>query len=175
MGDKAAKGNEILVTKSSLATKDHERERWSSRAAFLLAVIGAAVGVYKDPKILLTHSSGLGNVWRFPFIVYRYGGGAFLIPYAVALFLLGVPILLLELMFGQLFQVSGSLFCFALIANAFQRAIVGSLVRIHPRLAGIGAAASLAAFVIASYYMVVMVCSSLFCCYPRNKCVSLGL
>lgn len=126
MGDKAAKGNEILVTKSSLATKDHERERWSSRAAFLLAVIGAAVG--------------LGNVWRFPFIVYRYGGGAFLIPYAVALFLLGVPILLLELMFGQLFQ----------------RAIVGSLVRIHPRLAGIGAAASLAAFVIASYYMVVM-------------------
>jgi SNF family Na+-dependent transporter len=44
---------------------------------------------------------GFGNVWRFPVLVYEYGGAAFLIPYALALVFVGIPILVLEIGFGQ--------------------------------------------------------------------------
>ncbi|RLF57467.1 MAG: sodium-dependent transporter, partial [Thermoplasmata archaeon] len=57
-------------------------EKWQSRTAFLLAAIGSAVG--------------LGNIWRFPYVCYRNGGGAFLIPYFVALFTVGIPLLIAE-------------------------------------------------------------------------------
>ena len=59
-----------------------ERERWSSRPAFILAAIGAAIG--------------FGNVWRFPALAFQYGGGAFFIPYLMALFFIGIPLLVLE-------------------------------------------------------------------------------
>ncbi|MEO0288369.1 MAG: sodium-dependent transporter [candidate division WOR-3 bacterium] len=71
-----------------------ERERWSSRIAFVLSTIGSAVG--------------LGNVWRFPFVAYRNGGGAFLIPYFVALFVAGIPLLMMETAIGQKFQGSAA-------------------------------------------------------------------
>lgn len=64
-----------------------EREVWNSRTAFILAAIGSAVG--------------LGNVWRFPFIAYDNGGGAFLIPYFIALFTAGIPLMMLELSMGH--------------------------------------------------------------------------
>ena len=64
-----------------------ERERWSSRLAFYFAAVGSAVG--------------FGNVWRFPSLVYEYGGAAFLLPYLLALFLVGLPILVLEISLGQ--------------------------------------------------------------------------
>ncbi len=70
------------------------RERWSSRVAFVLSTIGSAVG--------------LGNVWRFPFVAYRNGGGAFLIPYFVALFVAGIPLLIMETAIGQKFQGSAA-------------------------------------------------------------------
>ncbi len=57
--------------------------RWTSRLAFYFAAIGSAVG--------------FGNVWRFPSLVYEYGGGAFFIPYVLALLLIGIPLLVLEL------------------------------------------------------------------------------
>ena len=66
------------------------RERWDSRLAFVIAAIGAAIG--------------LGNVWRFPFKVYQSGGGAFLIPYFTALFVAGIPLLIMEFGLGQYFQ-----------------------------------------------------------------------
>ena len=66
-----------------------QRERWDNRTAFILASIGSAVG--------------LGNVWRFPYICYENGGGAFLIPYFVALFTAGIPILILEFSLGSKF------------------------------------------------------------------------
>ncbi len=66
-----------------------QRERWDNRTAFILAAIGSAVG--------------LGNVWRFPYVCYQNGGGAFLIPYFVALVTAGIPILILEFSLGSKF------------------------------------------------------------------------
>jgi hypothetical protein len=66
------------------------RSRWSSRTVFVMAAIGSAVG--------------LGNVWRFPYLTYKFGGGAFLIPYLACLFLLGIPLLMVEFAIGQRFQ-----------------------------------------------------------------------
>lgn len=68
------------------------RERWENRPAFLLAAIGAAVG--------------FGNVWRFPALVYKYGGAAFFLPYALALCLVGLPLLIHEISMGQHLQKS---------------------------------------------------------------------
>lgn len=45
---------------------------------------------------------GFGNIWRFPYLLFNNGGGAFLIPYLLSVFLLGIPMLYLETAFGQL-------------------------------------------------------------------------
>ena len=62
-------------------------ERWSSRFGFLLAAIGAAVG--------------LGNIWRFSAVVGQNGGGAYLVPYLFAAFVFAVPLLVLEIAVGR--------------------------------------------------------------------------
>ncbi len=59
-----------------------QRGEWQSNIGFLLAAIGSAIG--------------LGNVWRFSYMAHQYGGGAFLVPYIVALIVAGLPIMLLE-------------------------------------------------------------------------------
>lgn len=59
---------------------------WTTRTGFILAAIGAAIG--------------LGNIWRFPYMVYENGGGIFLVPYFLALFLIGIPMMMLELGVG---------------------------------------------------------------------------
>ena len=64
-----------------------ERETWGSTVSFILACIGYAVG--------------LGNIWRFPYLAYKSGGGAFLVPYFVMLILCGIPLLYMELAVGQ--------------------------------------------------------------------------
>lgn len=58
------------------------KNQWNSRLAFLFSMIGAAVG--------------LGNIWRYSYVVYTNGGGTFFIPYLVAIFLMGIPFLILE-------------------------------------------------------------------------------
>ncbi len=59
-----------------------DRSSWKSNIGFLLAAIGSAIG--------------LGNVWRFSYMAHQHGGGAFLVPYVVALLLAGIPIMILE-------------------------------------------------------------------------------
>ena len=59
------------------------REKWSSRSAFILASIGSAVG--------------LGNAWRFPGLAAKYGGGAFLFVYLIAMLIIGIPLLMMEI------------------------------------------------------------------------------
>ena len=71
------------------------REVFSTRIAFLLAAIGSAVG--------------LGNIWRFPYVAYDNGGGAFLVPYLVALLTAGIPLLFLDYTLGHRFRGSAPL------------------------------------------------------------------
>jgi len=59
------------------------RDKWSSRSTFILAAIGSAVG--------------LGNAWRFPGLASKYGGGAFLFVYLLAMLVIGIPLLMLEI------------------------------------------------------------------------------
>lgn len=80
-----------MSTKST-TSKPQGREVFSSRAAFLFAAIGSAVG--------------LGNIWRFPYVAYDSGGGAFLIPYMVALLTAGIPLLFLDFAIGHRFRGS---------------------------------------------------------------------
>ncbi len=60
---------------------------WSSHTGFILAATGAAVGI--------------GNIWRFPSVVGRNGGGAYLIPFLVAVFVFAVPLVILEINSGR--------------------------------------------------------------------------
>ena len=102
------------------------RQRWSSRLVFVLAAVGSAVG--------------LGNVWRFPYLAGKYGGGAFLVPYLLAFVILGVPLLMLELAIGQ----------------KMQRGPIQSLQKLHPAFGGLGFMALASAFMVVSYYAVIM-------------------
>jgi len=79
------------MVQPSQAMEPH-RPQWNTSLGFLLAAVGSAVG--------------LGNIWRFPYLCYANGGGAFLIPYVVALLTMGIPILMLE--FGIGHQMRGS-------------------------------------------------------------------
>jgi neurotransmitter:Na+ symporter, NSS family len=72
-----------------------EREQWGSRAGFILAAVGSAIG--------------LGNIWRFPYVAYDSGGGAFIVPYLVALLTAGIPLLVLEYSIGHRFRGSAPL------------------------------------------------------------------
>ncbi|ELT89984.1 hypothetical protein CAPTEDRAFT_82183, partial [Capitella teleta] len=86
------------------------RIQWASPTEFLLTCIG--------------YSVGLGNVWRFPYLCYKNGGGAFLIPYVIMIICIGMPLLFMEYSFGQYFGV-GSLSIFKKVCPMFQGIGIG--------------------------------------------------
>lgn len=85
----------------------HNKPRitWGSQLGFLFAAIGSAVG--------------LGNIWRFSYMTYENGGGAFLVPYFVALLTAGIPLLILEFGLGHKKHGASSL-AFAKISRKFE-------------------------------------------------------
>jgi NSS family neurotransmitter:Na+ symporter len=85
----------------------HHKPRitWGSQIGFLFAAIGSAIG--------------LGNIWRFSYMVYENGGGAFLVPYFVALLTAGIPLLILEFGLGHKKHGASSL-AFAKIGRGFE-------------------------------------------------------
>ena len=82
-----------------------KRALWSDRKNFIYATIGAAVG--------------LGNLWRFPFQAYKNGGGAFFLPYLVALLTCAIPLLILEFAYGRKIR-GGSTKAFAQLGKKFE-------------------------------------------------------
>ena len=83
----------------------NDRAVWNSKLGFILAAIGSAIG--------------LGNIWRFSYMAFEYGGGAFLIPYIVAIFIAGIPLMILEYALGHKEKGSPPL-AFARVSNRWE-------------------------------------------------------
>lgn len=113
------------------STASRPRELFTGQVGFILAAIGSAVG--------------LGNIWRFPGVAYENGGGAFLIPYIVALLTAGIPILFLDYAIGHRFRGA---------APTALRRLGGK--RAGRLLEGLGWFQVAIAFVIGLYYTVVI-------------------
>ena len=128
-----------MTTQSPPGRAAAPREAFSSRTVFILAAIGSAVG--------------LGNIWRFPYIAYENGGGAFMIPYLVALLTAGLPLLMLEYGVGHRFRASAPL--------AFRR--------LHPKTEWIGWWQMGISFVIAVYYAVILGWAMLYTFFSIDK------
>ncbi|RVE46344.1 hypothetical protein evm_008967 [Chilo suppressalis] len=118
--------NTKKVRTNSLKTEaDDGRETWGTGADFLLSIIGFAVD--------------LANVWRFPYLCYRNGGGAFLIPYTLMLVFGAVPLFYMELILGQ-----------------YNRQGPITLWKICPLFKGVGFCAVMVAFYVSFYYNVII-------------------
>nr|XP_057943107.1 sodium- and chloride-dependent GABA transporter 2-like [Doryrhamphus excisus] len=88
-------------------SKEHKEERgyWGTKAEFILTVMGAIIGP--------------GNVWRFPYLCYRNGGGVFFIPYVLFMVTCGIPLFFLETAMGQ-YTNQGGITCWRKICPLFQ-------------------------------------------------------
>ncbi|XP_018299911.1 sodium- and chloride-dependent glycine transporter 1 [Mycetomoellerius zeteki] len=105
---------------------DLKRGAWANQIEFILSCIGYAVGI--------------GNVWRFPFFIYRNGGGAFLIPFILMLITMGLPIFFLELCMGQ-YTGLGPIKAFSRMTPAFH---------------GLGYCTLVVIFFVLIYYMIII-------------------
>ena len=111
---------------------------WGSRTGFVLAAVGSAIG--------------LGNIWRFPYVAYDNGGGAFLLPYLFALLTAGLPLLVLEYSIGHRYRGSAPL--------AFRR--------LDRRMEWVGWWQVAVCFVISSYYAVVLAWAAAYTWFSLN-------
>ena len=100
-------------------------EKWSSKLGFILAAVGSAVGI--------------GNIWRFSTVVGQNGGGAYLIPYLIAVFLFALPLMILELMIGR----------------HLQGTVISTFGKVKKQFRFFGWIICAIVFVILSYYLVI--------------------
>jgi NSS family neurotransmitter:Na+ symporter len=100
-----------------------KRRHWPNQWIFILAAVGSA--------------AGLGNLWRFPFLAYENGGGAFVVAFIAATILIGIPLLVLEVGLGQ----------------KSQKGAPGALASIEPKWSILGWAAVMMGFIVLTYYM----------------------
>uniref|UniRef100_A0A8C6TI36 Transporter n=1 Tax=Neogobius melanostomus TaxID=47308 RepID=A0A8C6TI36_9GOBI len=114
-----------IMPTSGRGSSEDERETWGKKIDFLLSVIGFAVD--------------LANVWRFPYLCYKNGGGAFLIPYILFLFIAGMPLFYMELALGQ-----------------FNREGAATVWKICPVFKGVGYTVILIALYVGFYYNVII-------------------
>ncbi|KAK7128519.1 hypothetical protein R3I94_016934 [Phoxinus phoxinus] len=103
-----------------------ERQTWSRQMDFIMSCVGFAVG--------------LGNVWRFPYLCYKNGGGVFLIPYILMVFFGGIPVFFLEIALGQFMKQGGV-----------------ATWNIAPLFKGLGLASMVIVFFCNTYYIMVLV------------------
>ncbi|XP_075015063.1 sodium- and chloride-dependent GABA transporter 2 isoform X20 [Calonectris borealis] len=103
-----------------------ERGQWNNKLEYVLSVAGEIIG--------------LGNVWRFPYLCYKNGGGAFFIPYLIFLFTCGIPVFFLETALGQYTSQGG----------------VTAWRRICPLFEGIGYASQVIVVLLNFYYIIVL-------------------
>ncbi len=120
MEEKAA-GNTEMITNE----EGSMRSSWSSKGAFVLAAAASAVG--------------LGNLWRFPYLAAKYGGGTFLFTYIILVFTLGISLLLLETALGR----------------KTGKSAVGAFKSFGKKYAFIGIITAFIPFIITPYYCII--------------------
>ncbi|XP_053407539.1 sodium- and chloride-dependent GABA transporter 1-like [Mercenaria mercenaria] len=127
--------NGHVSSKSDVVDNDQfnpKRDQWSSKLDFILACVGCAVG--------------LGNIWRFPYLCYKNGGGAFLIPYIICLVTCGLPLFIMELALGQYMSIGN----------------VETWARLIPAFKGIGIASFIVTFQMNIYYIIILAWAAYF-------------
>ncbi|MDX6151821.1 sodium-dependent transporter [Marinococcus sp. PL1-022] len=114
------------------------REQWGTRAGFIMAAVGSAIG--------------LGNIWRFPATAFENGGGAFFIPYLFALLTAGIPLLIMEFTMG----------------HKYRSAAPRTYSKMNKNVEWIGWWAVAVAFVISTYYPVIIAWSLSYTVFSFN-------
>uniref|UniRef100_A0A8C5HCI6 Transporter n=1 Tax=Gouania willdenowi TaxID=441366 RepID=A0A8C5HCI6_GOUWI len=99
-------GRDSEGSRSSLDDREYnERGHWNNKIEFILSVAGEIIG--------------LGNVWRFPYLCYKNGGGAFFVPYVIFFVCCGIPVFFLETALGQ-FTSEGGITCWRKVCPLFE-------------------------------------------------------
>ena len=106
--------------------KMNKNSQWNSIITFVIAMIGLTIGI--------------GNIWRFSYVLYSNGGGSFFIPYIVAILIMGIPFLILEYGLGF----------------SFKRSFSNLMYNIRPEFEIIAWMVVLSVFIVVIYYMVIL-------------------
>ncbi|KAJ8321056.1 hypothetical protein KUTeg_002643 [Tegillarca granosa] len=127
-----------------------ERDTWGKKIDFIFSTVGCAVG--------------LGNIWRFPYLCYKHGGGTFLVTYLVSLICGGVPMFILEIALGQYMRKGGLSawdICPLFKGAFFVINYIISMIILIENVCGIGVATMVVVFLMNIYYVMIL-CWSVF-------------